>query len=130
MRRSEGSAFRAPFGENLRGALRKRRMTNKALAAKLGVADGTVSMWIHGKASPDIGTAVRIAELLDMTLQELIVGEPRPADGDERNALRALAVSVIEDTREIYPMLQQLNRHARQLERWAKKHRVIEEEEE
>ena len=50
-------------------------------------------------------------------------------DEKERNALRAMAASVIEDTREIYAQLQVLNKHARMLERWAKKHRVIEEEE-
>ena len=129
MRRSDGSARRAPFGENLRGALRKRKLTNKAFAAKIGVTEFTVSRWIHGQSEPDIEAVVRAADALDMTLQDLVFGEPHPMDEKERNALRAMAASVIEDTREIYAQLQVLNKHARMLERWAKKHRVIEEEE-
>ena len=70
MRRSDGSARRAPFGENLRGALRKRKLTNKAFAAKIGVTEFTVSRWIHGKSEPDIEAVVRAADALDMTLQD------------------------------------------------------------
>ena len=131
MKRSEGSGSGKgmPFGENLRGILARRKITQAELAGKLGVSQGTVCQWTHGRFYPSVQTLIRIAELLDVSLDELLIGRKQAGDR-ERNALRAAAVEVIEDTREIYGDLQALNKHARMLERLAKKYRLIEEEEE
>lgn len=56
--------------------LRKSRgMTQKELAEKLGVSDKTISHWERDENSPDISMIPVIAEIFDVTCDELLKGE-------------------------------------------------------
>ncbi len=56
--------------------LRKSRgMTQKDLAEKLGVSDKTVSHWERDESAPDISIIPVIAEIFDVTCDELLKGE-------------------------------------------------------
>ncbi len=56
--------------------LRKSRgMTQRELAEKLGVSDKTVSHWERDESSPDISMIPVIAEIFDVTCDELLKGE-------------------------------------------------------
>lgn len=56
--------------------LRKSRgMTQKELAEKLGVSDKTVSHWERDESAPDISIIPVIAEIFDVTCDELLKGE-------------------------------------------------------
>ena len=56
--------------------LRKSRgMTQKELAEKLGVSDKTISHWERDESSPDISMIPVIAEIFDVTCDELLKGE-------------------------------------------------------
>lgn len=56
--------------------LRKSRgMTQRELAEKLGVSDKTVSHWERDESAPDISMIPVIAEIFDVTCDELLKGE-------------------------------------------------------
>lgn len=61
-------------------ALRKANgMTQKDLADKLNVSDKTVSRWERDDGAPDLSTIPVIAEIFDVTCDELLRGERKPA---------------------------------------------------
>lgn len=131
MKRSDavGSTAGTPFGENLRGALAKRKMSQRALARKLGLNESNVCLWVRGKSFPRADQLPRIADALDVSLDELF-GRVRTAGEKEKGTLRAIALTLIEDTHDIYSDLQALNKHARALKAWARKYGILEEDEE
>ena len=56
--------------------LRKSRgMTQRELAEKLGVSDKTISHWERDESAPDISMIPVIAEIFDVTCDELLKGE-------------------------------------------------------
>ena len=50
-------------------------MTQKELAERLGVSDKTISHWERDESSPDISLIPVIAEIFDVTCDELLRGE-------------------------------------------------------
>ena len=66
-------------------ALRKANgMTQKDLAERLNVSDKTVSRWERNEGSPDLSTIPVIAEIFDVTCDELLRGTRKsPADRTE-----------------------------------------------
>ena len=61
--------------------LRKSRgMTQKELAEELGVSDKTVSHWERDESAPDISIIPVIAEIFDVTCDELLKGEKTKND--------------------------------------------------
>ena len=58
------------------GALRRERnLTQKELAEKIGVTDKAISRWETGKGFPEISILQRLAEVLQVSVTELINGE-------------------------------------------------------
>lgn len=61
--------------------LKSRGMTQRDLAARLGVSEVTVSRWLNGERNPSVQTLKRLAEILGTTPDDLL-GEPaREAQG-------------------------------------------------
>ena len=56
----------------LKVVLVEKKRTNKWLAEQLGKDQGTVSKWCTNTCQPDLGTLIRISELLDVDLNELV----------------------------------------------------------
>ena len=56
----------------LKVVLVEKKRTNKWLAAQLGKDQGTVSKWCTNTCQPDLKTLVRIAQLLEVDMKELI----------------------------------------------------------
>jgi bacteriophage CI repressor helix-turn-helix domain len=54
--------------------LAEKQRTNKWLAETLGKDTSTVSKWCTNSSQPDIQTFLRIAEVLDVDIRELLVG--------------------------------------------------------
>ncbi len=69
------SAF-ASFLTQLR---KERSMTQKDLAEKLFVSDKAVSKWERGLSLPDISLLIPLAEILGVTVTELLEGQRMPA---------------------------------------------------
>jgi DNA-binding XRE family transcriptional regulator len=53
---------------------------NKYVAKQLGVSDNTVSNWITGRAYPPIPKAFELAELLEVTVNDLYCIKKDPAE--------------------------------------------------
>lgn len=61
-------------------SLRKAQgMTQAELAAKMQVTDKAVSKWERDLSCPDIQSLPRLAEILEVSVEELMQGETRPA---------------------------------------------------
>jgi transcriptional regulator with XRE-family HTH domain len=57
-------------------ALRKEKgMTQKDLAEKIGVTDKAVSRWETGKGFPDVSLLTALAEMLGISVSEIVMGE-------------------------------------------------------
>ena len=66
------------FSENLIRERRARSLSQEKLAELVGVSRQTVSQWENGYTEPDLTRLRRLAELFDLSLDELVEG-PRPA---------------------------------------------------
>lgn len=56
--------------------LAQKEVTNRTLAERLGVAEGSVSRWATNTSQPDIKTLFSIAEALGVDVCELLNREP------------------------------------------------------
>ena len=117
------------IGDRMQALLKKRGMSMSQFSEKIGMSKCWASNVLNNKYDPSLPTLIRIARILDVTMDDLC-GVRTAATKNESEQLRTIAQMVIEDTREIYGELQTLNKHARMLEKWARKYRLIEEEEE
>lgn len=53
----------------------EKNRTNKWLSEQMGVTPSTVSKWCTNSSQPDLGSLLKIADLLEVDLRELIVRE-------------------------------------------------------
>lgn len=51
----------------------KKRFNNAALARACGVDPGTVTNWLKGKISPEVGRLTKIAEYLEIPVRDLFL---------------------------------------------------------
>lgn len=63
------------FGEKIKQLREEKGMTQQSLADKLYVTRQAVSRWEHGARYPDLLTAKKIAQVLDVSIDELLSGE-------------------------------------------------------
>ena len=63
------------FGEQLRKAREEKGMTQQTLAEQLFVTRYAVSKWECGERYPDLPTTQKIAEVLDVSLDDLLSGK-------------------------------------------------------
>ena len=57
----------------LKVVLAEQKKTGKWLAERLGKDTSTVSKWCSNKMQPSLGMLMRIAEILDVDIRELII---------------------------------------------------------
>ena len=62
----------------LKVVLAEKKITNKWLAEQLGKDQGTVSKWCTNTCQPDLVNLMKIAELLNVDLNELVRFEHNP----------------------------------------------------
>ena len=53
----------------------EKKRTNKWLAEQLGVNPSTVSKWCTNSSHPDLSSLLKIADLLEVDIKELIIRE-------------------------------------------------------
>ena len=67
---------RETFSQRLKELLDKRGMTQRALAEKLNTTEVTVSRYVSGNRTPNIETTVEIADILSVSLNDLVGIDP------------------------------------------------------
>lgn len=60
------------FGTNLKEILKKKNMSQSELAEKAGLTGAAVSRYFKGTRIPKVTTAYKIAEALEVTVEELL----------------------------------------------------------
>ncbi len=60
------------IGGNLQKLRKQRELTQEALAERVGVARQTVVKWESGESAPDLVLAQKLADVLEVTLDELV----------------------------------------------------------
>ncbi|MBQ8603287.1 MAG: helix-turn-helix domain-containing protein [Oscillospiraceae bacterium] len=82
---------------------KKKGMTQKELAAKLYVSDKAVSKWETGQSAPDVSLLIPLAEILGVTVTELLSGEMSekeqavPAEDVEKLVKQTISLSTETD---------------------------------
>lgn len=60
------------IGTNITTLRKKYGMTQEAIAEELNVSRQTVAKWERGDSEPDMGSCVKLAELFEVTLDDLV----------------------------------------------------------
>lgn len=68
------------IGQFISKCRKDKKFTQTHLAEKLGITDKAVSKWERGKSMPDLSLFMPLCDLLDITLNELLLGEYIPDD--------------------------------------------------
>lgn len=61
------------IGVNIASYRKRLRLTQAGLAEKLNYSDKAVSKWERGESAPDVQTLVQLADLYDVTVNDLLV---------------------------------------------------------
>jgi len=61
------------IGKNIAAYRKRLHLTQVGLAEKLNYSDKAVSKWERGESAPDVSTLVQLAELFDITVNDLLV---------------------------------------------------------
>lgn len=69
------------MGEIIAAHRKEKGMTQKELADLLNITDKAVSKWERDIACPDTQTIPKLAEILEMSIEELLGGKPGPQPG-------------------------------------------------
>lgn len=67
------------FGERLAALRKQRGMSQEELAKKLQLTRQTISKWETGASAPDLESLVRLAELLNVSVDDMLGRETRSA---------------------------------------------------
>lgn len=65
-------SIHSDFGIHLRQLRLEKKLTQEQLAQELHVTRQNINGWERGKHEPDIGTILKLAEILDITVDELL----------------------------------------------------------
>ncbi len=69
------------MGEIISALRREKGMTQRELAEKLNVSDKAVSKWERNVACPDIQNIPKLAEILGISVDELVNAQPKEQSG-------------------------------------------------
>ena len=69
------------MGEVISSLRKEQNLTQKELAAKLNLTDKAVSKWERDVACPDTQTLPKLAEILGISVEELLNAKAVPASG-------------------------------------------------
>lgn len=73
------------IAEKIRNARKEKEYTQEQVAEHLKVSRQTISNWENGKSLPDIINVIRMSELYDVSLDELLKGDKALIEKIERD---------------------------------------------
>ena len=63
------------FAEQLKQARQAKNLSQEDLATKLYLSRQSISKWETGESSPDLDNLVKLVDILDISLDELVLGK-------------------------------------------------------
>ena len=70
------------FGSKVASLRKEKGMTQLELAQKMGVTDKAVSKWERDLSLPDVSSLPRLAEVLDVSVEELLRAKTARSEGE------------------------------------------------
>ena len=119
--------IKTDFGKNLYKIMRQRNIQQKDLAEALDVSRPEISQIVNSQRQPLLSTAIRIAKILGVSLDELC-GVQIVAKDKEKSQATEIAEELIGCTRDMFTELQRMNRQAKLLKKWAVRYKLMEDE--
>ena len=85
--------LKVQLGANIASYRKRARMTQATLAEKINYSDKAVSKWERGESIPDLPTLVQLAELFEVTVDDLLVDPNElPENGSKVEKIMSRAV--------------------------------------
>ena len=78
-------AYRIMIADKIKNARTIKKLTQEQVAEDLNVSRQTISNWENGKSLPDIVSIIRMSELYDLSLDELLKGDATLLNKIERD---------------------------------------------
>ena len=78
-------AYRIMIADKIKNARTIKKLTREQVAEDLNVSRQTISNWENGKSLPDIVSIIRMSELYDLSLDELLKGDATLLNKIERD---------------------------------------------
>ena len=119
--------IKTDFGKNLYRIIRERHIMQSQLAQALDVSKAEISQIVNSQRQPLLSTAIRIAKILGVSLDELC-GVQTVATAKEKAQATEIAEELIGCTRDMFTELQRMNRQAKALKKWAVRYKLMEDE--
>lgn len=89
------------IGENIQLFRREKNLTQEALAELVGVSRQTIAKWESGESTPDLTLAGKLAEALDVPLDELARGPFGAAPRETHNGKHMFGLVTVGDKGQI-----------------------------
>ena len=89
----EDEKLKKQIGANIASYRKRLHLTQAGLAEKLNYSDKAVSKWERGESIPDVLTLVQLAELFEVTVDDLLV-DPDALPENTRGVERAMEIAV------------------------------------
>lgn len=83
------------IGETISSLRKKKGLTQNELAEKMNVTDEAVSKWERDLSCPDVNTISRLAEVLDVSVEELLNAKEQRKTSDNSKDLIGLIFKAI-----------------------------------
>lgn len=85
------------FAERLERLIKEKKLTQIAVADAVGIRRPTISDWKKNGSYPTADVAIKIAKILNVSVEYLITGEDRNPLADENKELKEKIQKAIED---------------------------------
>ena len=82
------------FGEMISSLRKERNMTQNDLAEKMNVTDKAVSKWERNLSCPDVNSIPKLAEILGVSVEELINAQTKQDNGQIDNIINIALIGV------------------------------------
>ena len=115
------------FGTRLYAAMRRKGITLTQLGDAVGSHYNVVSGWVNGHRFPQFENLVKIARVLEVSLDDLC-GVRMPPTKEANAQLRQIVYECADSTQDLYQDLKKLHRDVQTLRKWARKYGIVEEE--
>jgi transcriptional regulator with XRE-family HTH domain len=97
--KGKAKTFGEEFGERLKATREQRGFTLEELAEKAGMHSGRLSEYESGRHTPQLEKAAKLAEVLEIALDELVGLRPSEVREDVRNPRLRASVRALEASR-------------------------------
>ena len=94
------------IGENIRAARKSKGLKQEQLAEIAGLSTNHISKLENGKSGLQLNTLIQLADALDLSLDELVFGDPEELARRKNNFDKARRYQLAEQLREMLKILE------------------------